>query len=139
MEGKRAAHSLRGGLMLGRWIVKFLINAAALAVAAWAVTGIKYDGLGALLAMALVFGVVNAFIKPIVKILSCPLVILTLGLFTFVINALMLYLAGAFAGKLGIGFRVETFGAAFWGAVVVSVVSFILSLLLPTERRRKEE
>jgi len=125
--------------MLGRWIVKFLINAAALAVAAWAVTGIKYDGLGALLAMALVFGIVNAFIKPVIKVLSCPLVLLTLGLFTFVINALMLLLAWFLASKIGIGFHVETFGAAFWGALVVSIVSFILSLLLPSEKRRHEE
>ena len=125
--------------MLGRWIVKFLINAAALAVAALAVTGIKYEGLGALLAMALVFGIVNAFIKPIIKVLSCPLVILTLGLFTFVINALMLLLAGFLASRIGIGFHVDTFGAAFWGALVVSIVSFILSLLLPSEKRRREE
>lgn len=122
-------------------ILKVLINAAALAAAAWAVEGISYEGLPSLLAMALLFGVVNAFIRPVVKILSCPLLILTLGLFTFVINALMLYLAGELASAVGLGFTVEGFGAAFWGALVVSAVSLLLSLFIRPDRhgRKKEE
>lgn len=125
--------------MFTKLVVKLVINAVALAVAAWAVTGIHYEGLVSLVAMALVFGVVNTFIRPVVTILSCPLMILTLGLFTFVINALMLYLAGIVAETIGLGFSVDGFGAAFWGALVVSVVSFILSILIGPHDRRDQD
>lgn len=124
--------------MLMRLIVRLLINAVALAVAAWAVPGIRYEGYGALVLMALVFGAVNALIRPIVMILSCPVLILTLGLFTFIINALMLMLAGSFANMFGIAFFVDRFSSAFLGAIIVSVVSIILSLLLPHRRSREE-
>jgi len=124
--------------MLMRLIVRLLINAAALAVAAWAVPGIHYEGGGALALMALVFGIVNALIRPIVMVLSCPLLILTLGLFTFIINACMLLLAGSLAKMSGIPFFVDGFGAAFLGAIIISVVSIILSLLLPNPKRREE-
>ena len=124
--------------MLMRLIVRLLINAAALAVAAWAVPGIHYEGGGALALMALVFGIVNALIRPIVMVLSCPLLILTLGLFTFIINACMLLLAGSLAKMFGIAFFVDGFGAAFLGAIIISVVSIILSLLLPNPKRREE-
>jgi putative membrane protein len=123
--------------MMMRLIVRLLINAAALAAAAWAVPGIHYEGWGALALMALVFGLVNALIRPIVMILSCPLLVLTLGLFTFVVNACMLLLAGSLAGMFGIAFSVEGFVPAFLGAIIISVVSIILSILLP--HRRREE
>jgi putative membrane protein len=87
-------------------------------------------------------GVVNALIAPVLKILTCPLIILTLGLFTLVINALMLWLAGAIASALGVGFYVEDFGAAFLGALVISVVSFGLSALTGVnreDRRRRRD
>src|SRR5437867_1186900 len=109
--------------MIARAILRVLINAVALAAAAHFVTGISYVGIPSLLIMALIFGLVNAFIKPIVKILSCPLLILTLGLFTFVINALMLLLAGRIAESFAVHFFVAGFVPAFWGALIVSIVS----------------
>ena len=79
--------------------------------------------------VALVFGVVNAFIRPVAKILTFPIVILTLGLFLLVINGFMLWLTSALSDALGLGFRVEGFRAAFLGALVVSIVSGLLSLM----------
>ena len=124
--------------MVMRLIVRLLINAAALAAAAWAVPGIHYEGWGALALMALVFGLVNALIRPIVMVLSCPLLVLTLGLFTFVVNACMLLLAGSLAKMFGIAFFVDSFAAAFLGAIIVSIVSIILSLLMPNPKREEE-
>ena len=115
--------------------MKFLLRLAATAVALWAavmiVPGITYAG-GAvgLLGVALVFGVVNAVIRPILKLLTCPLVILTLGLFVFVLNALMLWLTGELAQSLGIGFQVAGFWAALFGAIIVSIVSTLLTLFV---------
>jgi putative membrane protein len=82
-----------------------------------------------ILGVALVFGVVNAFIRPIAKILTFPIVILTLGLFLLVINGFMLWLTSALSDALNLGFHVEGFGAAFLGALVVSIVSGVLSLM----------
>src|SRR5215207_4534127 len=110
-------------------LTRLLINAAALWVATQVVTGITYTGDGAsLLGVALVFGVLNVLIKPILFFLSFPFVILTLGLFTLVINAGMLLLTAAASGALGLGFTVSGFEAALKGALVVTLVSFGLSL-----------
>lgn len=114
-----------------RFVLRILINAAALWVATKIVPGITDSGGGgSLLLVALVFGLLNALVRPILALLSCPLLILTLGLFTFVINAVILLLTSALAGKLGIGFHVEGFWAAFVGALVVSVVSILLSVFV---------
>lgn len=121
-----------------RLILRILINAVALWVAVLVVPSITYDG-GVLgfLVLALIFGVVNAFIRPIVKILSCPLMIVTLGLFTLVINAGMLWLSSVLAQLVGIDFVVggggflNTIWAAFLGGIIVSIVSIILSWFLP--------
>ncbi len=113
-----------------RILVRILVNAAALWVAARIVPGIEAGGIGSILATALVFGVLNAFIKPFLKLVSCPVILLTLGLFTLVVNAAMLLLTAWFGGKLGIDFRVDGFLAAFLGALVVSIVSTILSWFL---------
>lgn len=119
-----------------RLLVRLLVNAAALWVATRVVPGISYvGGVGGLLGVALVFGIVNAFVRPVLELLSLPVLVLTLGLFTFVLNALMLWLTGTLARSLGIGFRVEGFGAAFLGALVVSVVSFLLSMFVGREER----
>jgi len=91
-----------------------------------------------LIGVALLFGLVNALLRPILKLLTCPLILLTLGLFTFVINAILLALAAALGRQLGLGFWVEGFGPAFWGALVVSIVSVLLSFGL-TERKPREE
>lgn len=107
--------------------IRILINAAALGLAAAFVPGIHSGGVGSTLALALVFGLANVFIRPVLKLLSCPILILTLGLFTLVVNALMLLLTARIGRGLGIDFNVDGFGSAFLGAVVVSVVSTLLS------------
>src|SRR5690242_11273429 len=115
-----------------RFLVRLLISAAALWVATRIVPGVSYSGeVIYLLLFALVFGLLRALLRPILALLTCPLLILTLGLFTFVINALVLWLTSALAGSLGLGFHVSGFGAAFHGALVVSIVSFLLSVLIP--------
>jgi len=112
-------------------LLRWLINGVALYVAAELVRGIDVrGGWMALAVMALIFGLVNALIRPILKFLTCPLIMLTLGLFTLVINALMLMLASWLGRQLGLGFYVAGFGPAFWGALVISVVSFALTLLI---------
>ena len=115
-----------------RFLIRLLINAAALWAAVMLVRGITFSGSWvSLLLVALVFGIVNAIVRPLLKLLTCPLVFLTLGLFILVINALMLWLTSAFSASLGLGFHVAGFASAFWGAVVVSIVSVVLSLFVP--------
>jgi putative membrane protein len=112
-------------------LLRWIINAIALAVAATFVSGIHVDGGWLVLALvALIFGLVNALIRPVVALLTCPLIILTLGLFTLVINAAMLLFASWIAGLLGIGFTVDGFWPAFWGGLVISIVSFVLSMIV---------
>jgi putative membrane protein len=114
-----------------RMLVRWLINTLALFVAVQFVHGILFQGpWWSLVLVALVFGLVNALIKPIVKLLSCPLIIVTLGLFTLVINAVMLGLTSWLSTRFGLRFEVHGFWAAFWGALVVSVVSFLLTMLI---------
>jgi putative membrane protein len=115
-----------------RFFIRLLINAAALWVATRIVSGVTFTGDPVyLLLVALVFGLMNALVRPVLTLLTCPLLILTLGLFTFVINGVILWLTSALSGKLGIGFHVSGFWPAFWGALVVSIVSILLSLLIP--------
>ncbi len=110
-------------------LVRLVINAAALWVATRIVPGVSYAGDGSLLILvALVFGVLNVAIKPILFVLTLPFWLVTLGLFTFILNAFMLWLTGRLSAALGLGFRVNGFAAAFLGALVVSVVSFALSI-----------
>jgi len=114
-------------------IVRLVVNAVALWVATQLVPGISYTGDGAsLLGVALVFGVLNVLLKPVLLILTLPFLIVTLGLFTLVLNAIMLWLTSAASSSLGLGFHVDGFGAAFLGALVVSVVSFGMSLFVPS-------
>lgn len=118
-----------------RFLLRLLINAAALWVATKIVPGVTFTGEpGYLIVVALVFGLLNALVRPILTLLTCPLLILTLGLFTFVINAVILLLTSALSGALHMGFHVEGFWAAFLGALVVSIVSILLSLLIPDSR-----
>jgi putative membrane protein len=119
------------------FLIRLLVNAVALWIADVLVDGIKLESdstggkIATLLIVAAIFGLVNAIIKPIVKLFSLPLFLLTLGLITFVINAFMLWLTGAISSGTGLHFSVEGFWAALWGALVVSVVSWVLNLLLP--------
>ena len=120
------------------FIVRLLVNAAALWVATAIVPGVTYTG-GPLplLGVALVFGVLNASVRPILKVLTFPILILTLGLFTLVINAFMLMLTSWISEKLALGFRVAGFWPAFWGALVVSLVSMALSFAVRDVRRER--
>ena len=123
------------------FLVRLLVNAAALWVATQVVSGVTFDG-GPLpmLGVALVFGVVNALLRPVAKILTFPIIIVTLGIFALVINGLMLWLTSSLSSALGLGFHVSGFWAAFWGAIVVSLVSLVLSMLIrdrsPSDRGR---
>ena len=113
-------------------VLRFIINAIALFAATQVgIPGLRFDGDWKTIAVvALIFGVVNALVRPLITVLTCPLMMLTLGLFTFVINALMLALTGWVAGQFHLGFTVDGLWAAFLGAIVISVVSFILTLLI---------
>jgi len=117
-------------------LLRLLINALALWCAARFVDGISYTGstLG-LLGLSLVFGLMNAIIRPILKLLSLPVLILTLGLFSLVLNAAMLLLTSAAANRLDIPFHVDGFGPAFFGALLVSLVGTVLGwILVPSEQ-----
>src|SRR3954468_23158865 len=120
------------------FLIRLLVNAAALWVATRIVTGVTYTGaLIPFLGVALVFGIVNAIIRPILKFFTFPLFILTFGLFSLVLNGMMLWLTSRIAGRLGLGFHVDGFGAAFLGALVVSIASTVLGILVrePVEER----
>jgi len=109
------------------FLVRLLVNAAALWVATRLVPGVTYSGeVLPFLGVALVFGIVNAFIRPVAKLLTLPLIILTLGIFALVVNGLMLWLTSSLSESLGLGFRVSGFWAAFFGSLVVSIVSTLL-------------
>ena len=122
-------------------VVRWLINAVALLAAAFVVPGIQLSASGrprlnewvTLAIVAAIFGVINAIIRPVVVLLTLPLTIVTLGLFIFVVNALMLMLTGRLARAFDLGFRVDGFGDALLGALVISVVSFILGRALSHE------
>ena len=119
------------------FLIKTLANAAALAVAIWLIGDITLTGGSGsektltLVVVALIFGVVNFVVKPVVKLFSLPLLVLTLGLFTLVINALMLMLTSWLSDKLDVSFHVEGFGTAVLGGLVISIVSWALNMALP--------
>lgn len=126
-------------------MVKFLfrwgITAAAVAITAWLLPGIRVlepHRVWAVVLVALVLGLINAFIRPVLKALSCGVIVLTLGFFTLVINALMFWLASWITQHwLGLNFQVDGFWNAFWGALIVSVVSFFLSTFLGEKKAGK--
>ena len=110
-------------------LIRLCINAAALWAAVRLVPGVSFTGdWRLLLVVALIFGVLNAALKPLLMVLSLPFLIVTLGLFTFVVNAFLLWLTSALSAALGLGFHVTGFGSAFVGALVVSCVSVLLSI-----------
>ena len=93
------------------------------------IPGIEVDDLTALLFAALIFGVVNAIVKPILAFVTCPLIVLTLGLFLLVLNAAMMGLTAWIAGQFDIGFHIDSFWDALLGAIIVSIVSWALTQL----------
>jgi putative membrane protein len=119
-----------------RFIIWVLVNALALGAAVWLVGGItltgqEQDQLLTLVVVALIFGVINTIIAPVIKLISLPFIILTLGLLLVVINALMLLLTSAIAGAIGLGFHVSGFWPAVFGAIIISVATWVLNVVLP--------
>ncbi len=118
------------------FLVRVVVNALALGAAAWLLDGIRVQGgetsdrALTLLAVGLIFGIVNAVVAPVVKLLSLPFIILTLGLLLLVINALMLLLTSRLAEALDLGFEVVGFGTAVLGSIIVTVVSWLLGAVL---------
>jgi len=113
-----------------RLILRFACNAVALYVAAWAISGVSYgDEWWSLLIAAAVFTLVNMWVKPILTLLSLPFIIVTLGLFLFLLNILMLYITDWLTD-----FDLRSFGAAALAAIVVSIVNWVLGMLLPDPR-----
>ena len=100
-----------------------MVTTIAVMTASAMIHGIRYDSTSSLIGAALLLGILNAFVRPILLILSAPLILLTLGFFILVVNSLMLL----FVPNIVTGFHVDSFGSAFWGAIVVSIVSWILS------------
>jgi putative membrane protein len=105
------------------FVFRWIVTTVAVMVAAAFIPGIRYDTTGSLIGAALLLGILNAFVRPVLLILSAPLILLTLGLFILVVNGLMLRWVPGFVP----GFHVDSFASAFWGAIVVGVVSWMLS------------
>jgi putative membrane protein len=108
---------------MSAFVIRWLVTTIAVLVAAHLIPGISYDGWGALLGASLLLGIINAFVRPILLLLSLPWIIITMGLFIFVINALLLLLVS----KIVPAFQVASFWSAFFGAIIISLVSWILS------------
>lgn len=124
-----------------RFLVWLTTYALAVASAAWLVDGIWFEGpvwgesewqdkLLPLLAVALIMGLVKVFVEPLARLLSLPFIVITLGLFLFVVNALMLMLTGWLADRLGVGFHVDGFWPAVWGSIVITVVTGVLDVIV---------
>ncbi|MBV6391731.1 MAG: hypothetical protein KPEEDBHJ_00944 [Anaerolineales bacterium] len=122
-----------------KFIIRWLINAVGLYAAVWIVPGIEYlgDWVG-ILWLALIIGLLNALVRPLLKFLTCPLIILTLGLFTLVINTVMLLLTRTIGQSLGIGLSVDGFWSALLGSLVMSVVSIVMSVVFRDELKGRK-
>jgi len=105
------------------FVFRWIITTIAVMITPVFVGGIRYDTIGALIGASLLLGILNAFVRPVLLILSVPLILVTLGFFILIINALMLY----WVPSMVIGFHVDGFGSAFWGAILISIISWILS------------
>jgi putative membrane protein len=136
--------AIRGTIDPMRLLLRLLASAAALAIATWLLSGITLTGstrtsqIVTLLIVALIFGVLNAIIKPIFALFTLPLILLTLGLFLIVINACMLLLTSWLAGLFNLGFHVEGFWTALLGGIIISIVSFVLNVFLPDGDKRSD-
>ncbi len=105
------------------FVFRWATTTVAVMVASSILHGIRYDTVPALIGAALLLGILNAFVRPVLLLLSAPLILLTLGFFILIVNGLMLLLVPSIV----IGFHVDTFGSAFWGAIIISMVSWLLS------------
>jgi putative membrane protein len=124
-------------------LLHVLVTAAALAVATWLVPGIELLTAGSgkriltLIVVALIVGIVNAVIKPIVKTIGCLFYVLTLGLIGLVVNGLLLWLASWVAGQLKLPFHITGFWPAFWGAIIIGIVGWVLNMVIPDGDRSR--
>ena len=105
------------------FLFRWLVTSVAVLVTASLLGGVHWDSIGALIGAALLLGILNAFVRPVLLVLTAPLILLTLGLFILIVNGLMLYWVPSFVR----GFHVDSFGSAFWGAILISIISWILS------------
>jgi putative membrane protein len=121
-----------------RFLFRWAINAVALYAAIQIVPGIEAQTTHwtALFGLALIFGFLNALLRPLLTLMTCPMILLTLGLFTLVINTLMFYLAGTIGRSFGIGFYVNGFWPAFFGSIITSLVSMVLSVVFKEELKK---
>ena len=126
----RAKNKLKKPGFVTRLLIRFVANAAAIYIAAQLISGIHLDGWDAIIFVAIIFGLVNIFIRPLVSLITCLIQVISLGLFTLIINAGMLYFTAWLAQNFGLAFYIDNFISAFLGALVVSVISFILSKIL---------
>ncbi len=128
-----------------KFLVRVLVAAAALGVATGVVPGIKlltggfWAQAGTLLVVAVIFGLINATLKPLIKVVGCAFYVLTLGLAALFVNGLLLWLTSVIAGDLTLPFHVTGFWPAFWGAVVVGLVSWLLNLIAGNNRRPQDD
>lgn len=121
-----------------RFILRWAINAVAIFLAIRFVPGITLQsGVLSVIWLALIFGLVNALLRPLISLLTCPLIVLTLGLFTLLINTFLFWLTGQIGHLFGIGLTMNGFWPAFLGGVVVTVVSVVLTLILKDEMRHR--
>jgi putative membrane protein len=123
-----------------KFIIRWAINAVALYLAVLIVPGIDLaSGWVSILWLALIFGLVNAFLRPLLKLLTCPLIILTLGLFTLLINTFLFWLTSRIGQSVGLNMTIDGFLPAFLGGLVVSVVSVVMSLILKDELQGRKQ
>lgn len=124
--------------MIGKFFLRLVVNAAALAATAAILPGIhiRDDKIGTLLVVALIFGIVNAVLKPVIIIMSCPLIILTVGLFLVVINGIMLLITEAVAGGR---FQIDGFWWAVLGSIVVSIIASVLEDVFGLKEKKKDK
>lgn len=114
------------------WLWRWFFGAGALMFVSWLFDGIRFDSVWAIFMAALVLGLINMFIRPVVQLLALPVTLFSLGIFALVVNAFLMLLAS----ELVSGFHVEGFWTAFWGSIVLSVVSSVMNLFLQQEEKR---
>jgi putative membrane protein len=125
------------GIDLNRALVRLLINAISIVIAAQILPGLTFNDWKGVVFAAAVFGLMNTFIKPVVEALTCPLYLLTLGLFAIVVNGVMLALTSWIAEQAGFGFHVDGFGTAIKGGIVIGIVSWLVALVFTDPSRRR--
>ena len=128
-----------------KYLLRVLVSAAALGVATWAVPGIRlttgtdWKKILTLIGVAVIFGLINATLKPLIHVVGCAFYVLTLGLIALVVNGLLLWLTSVIAGDLELPFHVQDFWAGFWGAIIVGLISWVLNLIVGDKRNGKRE